>query len=566
MGIRETEGTGGSDKLTELLTEAEAVEDAETAEETPAEDPAAPGRKRRGRRSGDPKPWQGKRLVALIAAVAVASLLAGIGIMQFIVSPAELAARTAPPKAGLITVPIEKRKIENAIVTRADIGYAGSVEATIEGGGDRAIVTGRVPKVGSVLKTKSIALEVAGRPVIVLPGDLPAYRDLSVGLAGPDVVQLKAALSGLGYSVDGGNAYTAATAQAVQALYSDIGYPAPTAASGGDEGGGDDGARDVEAAQEAVADAQDALDQARASLAAAGQPRTGSEVVEAQNAVRSAKRDLKAAQRKGASQREIKNLEDEVRLAEVRLAEARAPESTADLSSEVRAAERTLRDAQRTLADLQEAALPGFPSSEVLYLAGLPRRVDEVNVKRGDQLSGSALVVSGNTLTLTATVSKQDAALLEEGVQATFTPPGGEDFKATVKKISREKAKTQDDGEGEEGDGSEEGAGSSDPSKLTVTLEPQKLTSEQVEELRGTNVRLRIGISATKGEVLAVPLAAITAGSGGESRVEVVEGRDAKPDDAEVVEVETGLAAEGYVEIKSDDPRIQEGAYVVVGR
>src|SRR5690606_20482639 len=88
---------------------------------------ALPGRRRRAGSEGgpadgvrDPEPdteapataeerrpgWSGTRLVALIAAVAVVSLLIGVAVMQFIVSPAELAARTAAPEPGPVTAPI----------------------------------------------------------------------------------------------------------------------------------------------------------------------------------------------------------------------------------------------------------------------------------------------------------------------------------------------------------------------------------------------------------------------------------------------------------------------------
>ncbi|MEB4614162.1 hypothetical protein OOT08_05885, partial [Leucobacter sp. M11] len=105
--------------------------------------------------------------------------------------------------------------------------------------------------------------------------------------------------------------------------------------------------------------------------------------------------------------------------------------------------------------------------------------------------------------------------------------------------------------------------------RMQVTLEPVEITPEQLEELRGSNVRVTIPVASTDGEVLAVPLAALSAGSGGESRVEIV--TDPGPGPAseaktELVTVETGLAAGGFVEISSQDPLLTAGATVVVGR
>lgn len=121
------------------------------------------------------RPWAGKRLVALIAAVAVVSLLAGVLIMQFLVSPAELAARTEAPEPGPVTAVVEERVIENVVTTRGEVTYADPVQVTVDTAftEGRPIVTGQVPEVGAVFEAASVALEVVGRPVIVLPGELP---------------------------------------------------------------------------------------------------------------------------------------------------------------------------------------------------------------------------------------------------------------------------------------------------------------------------------------------------------------------------------------------------------
>lgn len=60
----------------------------------------------------------------------------------------------------------------------------------------------------------------------------------------------------------------------------------------------------------------------------------------------------------------------------------------------------------------------------------------------------------------------------------------------------------------------------------------------------------------------------MTAGPGGESRVEVVDDDPRKGERAEtrIVVVETGLAAGGEVEVKAVDGTLEEGDRVVVGR
>lgn len=452
-------------------------------------------------------PWSGRRLVALIAAVAVASLLLGILVMQFIVSPATLAARSEAPEPGPVTAPIESRVIENTVVLRGEVGYADAVAVTIDaaGGEAKAVITGQVPAVGTVFNAGNVALEVAGRPVIVLPGELPAYRSLSIGMRGPDVSQLKQALASLGYASGDLNTDTFDwdTAAGLGSLYEQLGYTAPT--------GGEDASQQLRSAERAVRDANVSVAQAQAAL-------------------------------------------DEARAAE-------AP-NTAGEQAALTSAWESLSDAQESLGEAQAAVLPTLPSGEALFLSGLPRRVDEVSVKRGDVLSGSPMSVSGATLSITGTVSKQDADLLSEGLVAEFASPDGTALTATVKSITSPK-KDSGGGEGEQGSSGDSG----DSGRYTVALEPGELTNEQIDALRGSNVRMKIPVASTDGEVLTVPIAALSAGSGGEDRVELlIDIRDGHNAETETIAVEAGLAADGFVEITSDDDRVTAGAKVVVGR
>ncbi|WP_203946241.1 hypothetical protein [Planotetraspora thailandica] len=97
-----------------------------------------------------------------------------------------------------------------------------------------AVVT-RVPvRQGHAVRQGSVVVEVSGRPVILLRGDLPAYRDLHVGDKGPDVAQLIRALRVLGY-VDGDaeDTYSSGTATALKQLYGHLKYEPPTVDSTG---------------------------------------------------------------------------------------------------------------------------------------------------------------------------------------------------------------------------------------------------------------------------------------------------------------------------------------------
>nr|WP_217135504.1 hypothetical protein [Leucobacter chinensis] len=427
--------------------------------------------------------------------------------MQFIVSPAELAARTEAPEAGPITAPVEKRAIENTVVMRGEVTYADPVELEIDTAGlaERAVVTGHVPDEGAIFESGNIALEVAGRPVLVLPGELPAYRNLSVGLRGPDVAQLKAALAALDIWAgdQSSDVFENDTAWGVQALYERAGYDAPT---GGEE------ARDaLRGAERAVRDANVGVSQAQADLRAAREEQQDESVALAQ----------------------------------------------------LQTANETLGDAQRELGEAQIAVLPSLPSSEVVFVASLPRRVDSVYVKRGDVLQNNAMSVSGATLTISGTVAKQDAELLKKDTVGFFPGPDGDELEAKVSAITEPKAGKKND----EGGGEQQGSqGGDSGGRYTVTFAPGELTSEQIEALRGTNVRVRVPVEATDGEVLAVPIAALSAGSAGDNRIELLTPTKKDPYATEIIEVKVGLAADGFVEISASDKRIESGAKIVVGR
>ena len=221
-----------------------------------------------------------------------------------------------------------------------------------------------------------------------------------------------------------------------------------------------------------------------------------------------------------------------------------APRDTSSQVAAVEQARRHLADAQDLLGDALERQQAFLPVSEVLYLQDLPRRVDDVMVQRGTIVQSAAMLVSGATLAIQASAVETDAKLLKPGDAATLAMPDGGELAAEITSVAPRKA--------EGGESAEGGA------RYDVVLAPVNPSDEQVQALRGQNVRVRISIGATQGEVLAVPLAALTAGPGGESRVEVVEG-----DETRLVEVEAGLAAEGFFEIAGD---IEEGDRVVVGR
>ncbi len=456
-----------------------------------------------------PKGLTGTRLVAVIAAVAVVSLLAGVLLMQFIVSPAEIAARSEAPEPGPVTAVIEERVVSNEVVIRGEASYADSVEVKLDTSSSegRPIVTGQVPAVGAILNAGSVALEVTGRPVIVLQGQLPAYRSLSIGMSGPDVLQLKQTLASMGYDVGDPNSdlYEWQTSEAVGQLFLNTGYQPST---GGPE------ARDaLRAAEASYRSAETALTRAQTSY---------------NTAYNAGEQDL------------------------------------AIPWAELNEAQLALGDASTALEEAQIGVQPTLPAGEVLFLPSLPRRVDAVYVERGGEVSGAAMLVSGADLTIVGTLNQQDAALLTVGMEAFYSSPSGEELTATIASIEAPTAASSsgdDKSDGADSSGSGDSAG-----RYKLTLTPGELTDEQITALREQSLKITIPVASTEGEVMAVPLAALSAAADGSNVVELLAPTKDDPFATEMVAVTTGLGAQGFVEITSDDSRIAPGAKVVVGR
>lgn len=505
----------------------------------------------RDERTSKVKGWgrvlRGNRALWLTAAGAVVSLVAGLLIGHFVLAPAD--ANAEAPEPGLVTVPVEFGPLSNDVTLRADVGYADAVEVTMDVSGveGRAVVTGQVPAVGATLNTLNIALEIAGRPVIVLPGELPSYRTLRFGVSGPDVLQLKQALASIGINPGDAtsNLFDRATADAVGQLYAQAGYPAPSS--------GEEASAALRAAQEGVRTAKDGVAQAQNALTAAGAGPSKVDAWQADVKVAAAEKTLAEAractpetQPEGGCPN-AQQAEWDLQTAKLERDQLWAAKNTSSERSALESARAQVDAANKALEAAQQDVLPYLPSSEVLYLTELPRRVDAVNVKRGDTVSGSSMTVSGATVRLTGAAADADARLLKTGAEGTFELPDGTEHRAVITELK---------------------AGKDSKARWEVLFEPDPLTAEQVQQLQGSNVRVKVAVGATEGDVLSVPSAALTAGPGGESRVEVVESDPRKGKDAEtrMVVVKTGLAARGAVEVTPIEGELEKGDLVVVGK
>ncbi|MGY4643268.1 hypothetical protein [Cellulomonas sp. URHB0016] len=525
---------------------------------------------------------RGARTIGVLAVVALVSLGVGIWVSHLVVSPAQAAADAAPPAAGPVTVPVERRVITNQVVLRGDAVYDDPVDVRVETGevDGPAVVTGRVPAVGDTFEAGGVALEVVGRPVLVLPGALPTYRTLRAGVSGPDVAQLKAALAQLGISSGppSSTTYDASTAAAVEELYRRVGYEPPQPSDEADD--------QLKAATAAVRDTTDALGQAQRALTAASGGQRASEIIELDTAVAVARQELTDATQACASPAPaptdtggrgtecsasaLLSAQGALDAAVARRTEADAGPDLSDQKAAVTSAERALSDAKADLADAQAAVLTALPASEIVFLPSLPRRVDTVDVKVGGILDGKALTVSGASLAVVASADPRDADLLTVGGPAVITLDGS-DIAATVTdvvaKVAVPTATSTKEATGDQQPTTDrEDPGASTASSggghgYVVRLAPVAPTADQLAALRGANVRVTVPVGSSDGEVLAVPLSALTSGPGGESRVELMRADGS----THLVTVQLGLAADGYAEITRSQEALDAGDLVVVG-
>lgn len=326
--------------------------------------------------------------------------------------------------------------------------------------------------------------------------------------------------------------------------------------------------RAVTGAQDRLTRAETALQAAQAELATAQQNLadvTGSDqqpfwqaevdrltqvVQNATGEKDSAAAALAQAQQNGPpSQTAINEAQGALDLARAQLAELREGPDTSAEQTALTEAETRLATAQQDLTEAQAAADTPLPASEVVYLSDLPRRVGEVKAKIGVQLDGAAMTVSGASVRAVATLSSQEAELLQQGGTATVTLPGLDPIEAVLAAPER----------------SADGV-------WTTDLDLGDLTPEQAASIAGANVRVVVPVGATSGKVLVVPVAALFSDSAGNPRVEV---RDADGT-TRFQPVQVGLTADGLAEIKPVDDKgavlvesettLTENSAVVVGR
>src|SRR6267378_2442863 len=477
-------------------------------------------------------------------------------------SPAEMAARTAAPEASAILVPVESRVLSSDVVTRGTVRFGlpqpiSIAPSTVKGG---IGLISSLPRPNTGFGEGEVILSASGRPVFVLRGETPAFRDMAPGTSGGDVRQLEEALARLGFdpgTVDGN--YDQKTSAAVERWYQKAGWDpfGPT--------------REQRAAILALE--RDWSDAARGRLAAEATHETAVRAVAAARAIAkqnprqaetaraAAEAKLKvarAAQRKAKLEADlaIQTAAREASLAEERIKVAEAAVKAARLEGErsvraalelqtlaefdVKVASERAERLDRELAAARARIGVQVPADEVVFIPSLPIRVHEVTASVAASASGSVLSVTDNQLSIDSQLQIEAAPLVKPGMKAAIDEQAlGIKATGIVETVANTPGTRGVDGY---------------HFYLGVRVESTPVL------LAGFSVRLTIPIETSKGAVIAVPTSAVSLAADGTSRVLVDRGGR-----QEYVTVQPGLSTGGYVEVSTPDGRLAPGQLVVVG-
>lgn len=426
--------------------------------------------------------------VLLTIAVAVAAAAGGWLAGRNIKSPDQAALESEPPPASLITVEVERTELIADVIIRADIGYDEPTPLYLSGalGNPTAIqVVTSAPERGAELIEGSVAIEIAGRPVFLLQGSLPVYRDLRPQDRGPDVEQLETVLVRLGY-FDGepDQLWDHDTGAAVRAWYEEAGYRPnePSESEKFDL----NAARDrLNSARAVLDDAQEALSEARKGPTDLQVRQTRTSVAQAEAALAQARRNLS----KVTDDARIAVLEARQALEDSQLALTNAKSDLSDAESTRDSAAKGYSGAQLRMQSATDGVHPD--SGEVPTAAQQETlRTDVANTKKvladADRaVENARSAVADATWALTD--AEENVANAEADLQALLEPqnaPGSEGAQDPDPAQDPEGAQETDTASVPEGTKSPEAApeAATDPAQQRARLDTQPLLALQTAE------------------------------------------------------------------------------------
>lgn len=537
-------------------------------------------------------------------------------------SPAEMAARTAPPEPSPILVPVESRVLSSDVVTRGTVRFGlpqpiSIAPSTVKGG---AGLISSLPRPNAQFNEGDVIMSASGRPVLVLRGAAPAFRDMLPGTSGSDVQQLEEALARLGFDpgpVDGN--YDQKTSLAVERMYQKAGWDAfgPTreqrAAVATLERDWSDAARSRLAAETARDTAVKAVAAARAvaeqnirqaTIDSAMRFGTGRQLADARagksllveteraratHSAAIADADIKTQMADRAlvvldpRQTEMTKAAAEAKLRVARSAQRKA-RVEAELAIDNASREASLTDQRIKAAEgaVNAARLEGERSvraaQEQQTLAEFDVKVASERYERLDRELAAARAKLGVQVPADEVVFIPSLPIRVHEVTATVAGnASGPVMSVTDNELSIDsqlpieaaplvkpgmKVAIDEQALGIKANGVVESVASTPGTRGVDGYHfylGVKVESTPVS-LAGFSVRLSIPIETTKGAVIAVPTSAVSLAADGASRVLVDRGGR-----QEYVTVKPGLSTGGYVEVNAPDERLVPGQMVVVG-
>jgi hypothetical protein len=558
-------------------------------------------------------------VMATVAGVAFGAWVAG----SRIESPAEVAARTAAPTPSPILVPVEKRTLSSDIVTRGTVRFGLPQPISIAPSSLKtsAGLVATLPVRNTQFEEGDVIISASGRPVFVLQGQVPAYRDLVPGNIGDDIRQLEQALERLGFNpglVDG--AYDQHTSAAVAKWYKSKGWEpfGPTRDQLANiralEREWGDAMRAKVAAQTAAATARQAVAAARATaeqnnIAAALESTARADdrrrLMEIQGTGESLSVEHERAKAEHADTAAGADIAAQIADRALIVLDPRQPETArmaADAKLELARTARRKTKLEGKLA-VQAAEREVMLAAERIKLAEAAMQTARLEGQRTVQTALDAQRLAEFDVRMATERANQLAADLDLarrklGVQVPADeiifirtlPVRVEEVKAAVGGTAAGPVMSVTDNQLAIDSSLPLDAAPLVKSGMRVAIDEQALgikASGVIEtvantpgtrgvdgyhiyfevrvdktsvQLQGFSVRLTIPIESTKGAVVAVPVNALSLAADGTSRVQVD-----KNGQLDYVTVQPGLSAGGYVEVTSVDRELVPGQLVVVG-
>ena len=500
-------------------------------------------------------------LVSLLSVLFIVGIL-GFSSGRLLKSPEERALSVAPPELHWTTVEVESGVLGENFILRGQVVSSNASTVHLPGQEVEGRVT-KLPATNTSISSGQAVMEIAGRPILVLEGSFPMYRDLVGGAVGDDVMALQEALASIGFdpgSIDG--RYGADTATAIESLYRAAGYSPPSPpgspldfraaesavldareairiAEEEQVNTRRQSAIDLVAAERALQDAEDErdrsltlaglqrgsaskavddgrtlLDLARAAAANSEDPALVEAVIQAETELELAEGALVVAEID--IERSMNAAEIAIKEAATAIQEARVTVRAADESSfGIGMADRLLEDSLLALEIQQDAMLTPVPLGELRFLQSFPVTVDAVRGKVGEPSVEQAVTLrKPSEIVIIAGVPADLGRRLEIGTSATVEIDGvDQPIAAEIGWIAPTLGSTDVDELYEIQSGLADG-------EVGVEIVPMSDTRAPI----GAPASTKIDLFSTEGEELLVPLAAVRTDANGGTWVAVANG------------------------------------------